>query len=202
MKIESIDIKSQGYVHCHSRLYTSHGNLPYNMNRSLSVGANILKGEIDSGEWELSYLLSMYCHRPRDFVLTAPTEVYINGTATTLEELSRYTCYIDELYPLFSGRNPICKQVAKGIRRSGLNCTPQDIMNMFCLDEFRFTRPFSGAGNEVYRAMAAVGYCYGKQVFCFPWMSRQKLEATHLHIPVLIDILSELNMITVLPQGG
>ena len=185
MKIENIEVKSGGYVDCRSRFYTCKGNIPDDTTYKFSIGANILNGEIDYGAWEISYLLSMYPHRPRDFVLTAPTEVSVNGTATSLEELLQHTCYIDRIYPLFGGRTPVRKLIECGIRHSGLDCTAEDIKEMFCLDDQRFERPVNAVGNEQYRAMAAVGYSFGKRVFCFPWF----------------DALSEKDLIFILPLG-
>ena len=201
MKIESIAVKSGGYVDCRSRFYTCKGNIPDDTTYKFSIGANILNGEIDCGAWEISYLLSMYPHRPRDFVLTAPTEVSVNGTATSLEELLQHTCYIDRIYPLFGGRTPVRKLIERGIRHSGLDCTAEDIKEMFCLDDQRFERPVNAVGNEQYRAMAAVGYSFGKRVFCFPWFSRKRFEATHNNITWLFDALSETDLIFILPLG-
>ena len=59
-------------------------------------------GEIDSGVWAISYLLSMYKQSPEDFVLFDPPEVTVNNKVISLNELSEYSCYIDNLYPLFS----------------------------------------------------------------------------------------------------
>ena len=201
MEINSVKIKSGGYVDCYSRFYTCKGNIPEGKVYNFSVGANILNGEIDCGAWEISYLLSMYPHRPRDFVLTAPTEVSVNGTATSLEELLQHTCYIDRIYPLFGGRTPVRKLIERGIRHSGLDCTAEDIKEMFCLDDQRFERPVNAVGNEQYRAMAAVGYSFGKRVFCFPWFSRKRFEATHNNITWLFDNLAKINLVFILPLG-
>lgn len=201
MKIENIQVKSGGYVDCRSRFYTCKGNIPDDTTYKFSIGANILNGEIDYGAWEISYLLSMYPHRPRDFVLTAPTEVSVNGTATSLEELLQHTCYIDRIYPLFGGRTPVRKLIERGIRHSGLDCTAEDIKEMFCLDDQRFERPVNAVGNEQYRAMAAIGYSMGKQVYCFPWFSRKRYESYHKNLSWLMEMLENLEMTVILPIG-
>lgn len=49
--------------------------------------------------------------------------------------------------------------------------------------------------------MASIGYCYKKQVFCFPWLSQKRFANYHSNITDLLDILANLNRIIILPMG-
>lgn len=201
MKIETIKISNDGYVRCNSCFYSVLDILSNNTEYSFSVGTNRLCGEIDSGVWAISYLLSMYSSKPKDFVLFEKPELEINGNITTLNTVLQYSCYMDNLYPLFSTKASIRKLVTKGIKANQLDYSTDDIKNLFNIDSERFERPLSCVGNEVFKAMAAIGYCHGKQIFCFPWLSQKRFENYHNNINKLLNTLSCLDAIVVLPIG-
>lgn len=201
MKIEQIKVLNDGYVHCQSCFYSSQDLLSADLNYCFNTGINRVSGEIDSGVWAVSYLLSMYSCRPKDFVLFEKPEAIVNDAVMSLEDLSEYVCYMDKLYPLFSTRKSIRKLVMKGIHVNKLNCSPDDIRRLFFINSDRFERPLFSVGNEIFKAMAAIGYCYKKQVFCFPWLSQRRFEYYHGNMTGLLDILASLNKIVILPIG-
>ena len=202
MKIESIDIRGRGYVDCKSGFYTSQDLIYEQTKYSFTTGINWLIGEIDSGCWAVSYLLSMYKWRPKDFILFEKPEVTVNDTAMSLDEISKYTCYMEEkIYPMFSTKRPIEKLVMHGIKKNKLDYSPEEIRDLFHMDSERFTRPLTGVGHEIFRAMAAIGYVHNKQVFCFPWLSKRRYDGYHLHMPDLMSILESLKMIVIVPRG-
>ena len=47
--------------------------------------------------------------------------------------------------------------------------------------------------------MAAIGYAYGKQVYCFPWFSRKLFELLPWQSYFLLDMLEELGVIAIVP---
>ena len=55
----SLIVTNDGYVHCKSRFYTSRDLLSERRTYNFHIGENMLRGEIDSGVWAVSYLLSM-----------------------------------------------------------------------------------------------------------------------------------------------
>ena len=65
----------------------------------------------------------------------------------------------------------------------------------------RFERKLSCVGNEVFKAMSAIGYSHGKQVFCFPWISKMRFDNFHRNITDLLEVLQNLKTIIVLPVG-
>ena len=201
MKIDSITIQNDGYVHCKSCFYTAHDFVSNNTDYTFSTGINKLVGEIDSGNWAISYLISMYKHRPKDFVLFEQPYATVNNNFVSLDELSEITCYMDKLDPLFSAKKTVKKLIIQGLEHSKLNYSCDDIKELFYLDGERFERPLCGVGNEIFRAMAAIGYSYGKEIFCFPWLSNRRFEGYHNNLAGLVTILKNLNKIIILPIG-
>ena len=205
MNITSIDIFGiEGFAHCKSCFYTTQSvlsGLPLGSDYHFNTGINKLTGDIDSGIWAVSYFLSMYGCRPKDFIFFEDPKVMVNKTVMPMRELSRYTCYIDELYPLFSTKASVRKLVVKGLKKSGIDQTVDSIKELFQLDDGRFERRVSQNGNERYRAMAAIGCAYDKKVFCLPWMSQERFEYLRGTMGILLKALDSLGKIVILPVG-
>ncbi len=202
MKIESLSFRARGYVDCKSGFYTAQDNLSSDVEYTFKTGINKLIGEIDSNVWAASYYLSMYKYRKKDFIIFENNGVFVNDSQLSLDELSEYTCYLnDKFYPLFSTGKSVRKLIMQGIKKNKLDCTPDDIKALFELDDQRFERPVKCVGNERFRAMAAIGYAYGKQVYCFPWLSKKRFDYYHGNMTWLLDILEKLEMIAIVPVG-
>ncbi|MEE0859594.1 MAG: hypothetical protein U0M12_09060 [Acutalibacteraceae bacterium] len=73
----------------------------------------------------------MYKYRAKDFILFKQPQVTVNKTAVSLNEFSEYSCYMDEIYPLFSTKSSIRKLVLKGIRKNNLEFSPDDIKELY-----------------------------------------------------------------------
>lgn len=193
-------IFNDGYVMCKSDFYSAKDTLsPFEYH--FTSGVNKLVGEIDSGVWGVSYLLSMYRHNREDFVLFKDCTVIVDDTTLALDEFSEYSCYMDAIYPLFNTKIPVNKLVEKAINSNKLECDAESIRELFCIDRERFMRPLSQLGNEKFKAMAAIGYANKKQVFCFPWLSHKRYTYYHENLQELIKILADLNKVVVLPVG-
>ncbi len=199
--IKKILISTEGYVECKSNFYTCVDILQSYMEFEFVPGVNKIVGEIDSGGFGISYLMSMYSIdiKENDF-LTSPM-VTVDGNCMKLSEFSPICCYLDRRYPLFSSKKTVRKLVEKGLKKSRISKTADEICEMFHMEAFRFDKPISSTGNERYKAMSAIGYAYGKEVFCFPWLSRLRFESFHNHMPQLFHTLSKLNKIVILPIG-
>jgi hypothetical protein len=201
MKISDISVKSEGTVFCKSRFYSARDSLSGRSRYSFSQGVNKLIGEIDSGNWAISYLLSMYKYRPKDFVLLDQPEVTVNNKHIFIAELSEFSCYMDRLYPLFSTADSVKTQIRRGLNQSKLSCSYDDIKNLFFLDNERVEQPLSGVGNEIFRSMAAIGFSYEKEIFCFPWFSNSRFEYYHKNLTSLLQILENLRKTVIIPIG-
>ena len=201
MEIDSITIQNEGYVLCESNFYSAQDVLPNNRQYTFSTGLNKLIGEIDSGNWAVSYLLSMYKHRPEDFTLFLPPQAVVNNKSISLNELCISSCYMDTLYPLFSSNNSVRDLVIQGLSYSNFDYNPNHIRDLFCMDGERFERPLAGVGNEIFKAMAAVGYCHNKEIFCFPWLSNMRFEYYHRNLSDLLKTLEQLKKVIIIPVG-
>lgn len=200
MKIENIVVQNNGYVDCKSCFY-SVCDVLQDGSYSFFNGINKLTGEIDSGIWALSYTLSMYKHRPKDFTLFNKPEVIVDKKTVTLSELSEYSCYMDRIYPLFSNGDSVKKQIERGLKHNKSNFSVDDVKGLFYLHEERIKRPLTGVGNEIFRAMAAIAFSYGKEIFCFPWLSDMRFKGYHENLSGLLPILEGLKKMVVMPVG-
>jgi hypothetical protein len=72
---------------------------------------------------------------------------------------------------------------------------------LFCIDNERFERPLKGVGNEIFKAMAAIGFSYKKEIFCFPWLSNRRFESYHKNLTALLQILENLGKTVIIPIG-
>ena len=79
MQVHSICIKNDGYVGCKSGFYTALDVIDGGKIYEFSQGLNFLYGDIDSGNWAVSYLLSMYEEKSRSFILSELPSVNVNG---------------------------------------------------------------------------------------------------------------------------
>ena len=199
MDINKIEIQIDGYVMCKSSFYTVYDVID-DRKFEFHTGLNLLEGDIDSGAFGVSYLIPMYKKAIQEAVFL-PSEPLVNGQSMTLSEISKFSCYLDQSYGLFSSRKTVRNLVEHGLRKSKLPYSSDDICRMFEMSDFRFERRISGTGNERYKAMAAIGFSYGRQVFCFPWFSRMRYGAFNLHMPSLLNTLTDLKKIVILPLG-
>ena len=110
-----------------------------------------------------------------------------------------HSCYMDRQHPLFGSKSIVKNLIKNGIKESKMNILPDDVRLLFRINEERFNRPLSDMGNEIFKAMAAIGFCYGKQVFCFPWLSKMRFTSYHQNLTDLLDILTKLDKIVILP---
>ena len=72
---------------------------------------------------------------------------------------------------------------------------------MFQIDNDRFERSLASMGNEIFKAMSAIGFSYNKEIFCFPWLSSKRFNSYHRNLSVLLHILEKLGKIVIVPVG-
>ena len=186
-----------GFVHCRSSRYTCYTTIN-NEEFHFSPGLNILKGDIDES-WAISYLLSMYSERPKDFALDSEPEIVAKDKRIPLSELSESVCYIDECYSLFKSKKQVKSLIEKGIASSNNKMTADEIVQVFSLE--RLDRRISYCGNEKWRSMCAIGCAYGKDIFCFPWISRKMEKYYQGHLKKAVSELCKLHKIIILPTN-
>lgn len=201
--INKIEFCHEDSVFCKSRFYTCCDILYKRKPFCFLQGVNKLVGDIDDGNFAVSYLLSMYDKINKKHMFYSQPDLKVNDEETSLKELTKYCCYLDEReYPLFKSKRKTVRQlIEKGLKKSGIKKTCQEICDLFLLTDCRLDRPIYAVGNERFRSMAAVGYAHGKEVFCFPWLSKKMFNYYTNNILWLLDILEELKVIAIVPVG-
>ena len=197
----SLVVQNEGDAYCKSNFYSVHDILVGEKRYTFTPGINKMIGEIDSGNWAISYLLSMYKYRSEDFILFEKPQVIFNNKIVSLNEINDISIYIDKSNPLFSANDSIKNMVIKGLRCSKIDYSENDIRDLFQIDNMRFERPLTSAGNEIFKAMVAIGFSYKKDIFCFPWLSNKRYEGFHQHLEILLKIMENLNKIIIFPIG-
>lgn len=197
MSINSIKININGYVSAKSDFYCVEDVLP-NDEVALQNGVNMLEGGIDSGVFAVSYLISMYPKVNHRLLFSTP-EALVDGVRVPLSKLAKRACYIDLSYPLFSSKKTVRTLVTLGLKKSKLRYSADEICEIFKMTPFRFDRPISGTGNERFKAMSAIGFSYGKEIFCFPWFSKYRYDRFKIHMKHLNDTLSSLGKMVIFP---
>ena len=202
MIINNISIINEGYVYCRSSFYFTQDVISNCNNYNLYPGINILKGEIDSGNWAISYMLSMFIYRPKDFILFEAPEATINGKTVSLKDISKKACYMDLINPLLKKNKSVKKQITDGLILNKSKYSNEDIYKLFGISYDRFICPLVGTGNEIFKSMAAIGFSFNKDIYCFPWLSQKRFEGYHNNITELLELLRKLNKIVIIPVGN
>lgn len=199
--MENIKISGNGYIDCKSEFYSADDVLSEGTSYEFVSGLNFLKGEIDSGIWAISYLLSMLKYDGSKKLIFSPLTAVVDGAETPLKKIWPYSCYLDEAYPLFSDRKPINMLVEKGIKKSDMKDTAEGIRDLFRITPECFSRPITEAKKESFKAMASIGYANGKNIFCFPWLSKKVFQTFHKELLDLFQVLESSKKIVIVPLG-
>lgn len=161
-----------------------------------------LYGEIDSGNWAISYLLS-HCN-DKDNMIWEEAEYTLNSQPCTLFEIGQHCCYISKSHNnMFreKTRKTVKHFVEKNLAKSKVKLTVEEIRNLFEIDESRFERPIYQTGNMSLRCAAAIGLAADKQVYCFPWFSKKMYRYYKPHIIAIVDALRSQNRTILLPTS-
>lgn len=203
--IERIEFSGSLIILCKSERYTSSNYLQASKKLEFTRGTNILKCDIDSGEWGASYLFSMYNNKfaKNKNYYDHPLTAMVNGVETPLEELTRCCCYLDvKEYPLFnSKKKTVRKLINAGLKNGIVNKSFNEICDIFELSQDRLDRAICFVGNERFRSMSAIGYAFGKQVFCFPWLSDMMYNYYANNIMSISNALECLGLMSIIPHG-
>lgn len=155
-------------------------------------------GEIGSGGWAISYLLS-------GKVPVEQEEVFINKRKLLPGDYVNLGWYMGEGSQGKRGYNnsSVGKQIRKGLRQSKLKLSDEDIISKFNLSRERIECKFSQLSWERWRASAAIGYAYGKKVFCFPFVNTAILNniVTNSYLPMYLNVLKNEGACIIIPTS-
>lgn len=97
----------------------------------------------------------------------------------------------------------IRQQIRIALKQSGRKESVNDIIDRFELSKDRIDIKFSNLSWESWRASAAIGYAYGKSIFCFPWLDTAYFEdiVFNTGFGLYLDILRKAGKIILLPMA-
>lgn len=202
MQIEKIEISGSGWITCRSDFYTVDDVMRERDLYSFMPGINVLHGECDSGIWGISYLLSMYQYERnnRKHVIHSPLIATVNGRTISLNQLWDVSCYMAfGIDPVFTSRKTVRQLVQRSIKKNHLSESVEDIQRIFHIEDTRFDCPLQATGFEVFRMMAAIGYCNQKEIFCFPWISERRFTGFTGPLHDALRVLESLRKVVIFP---
>lgn len=129
-------------------------------------------GEIGSGGWGISYLLSGKIPIEEEKVVINERTIGKGGYV----DIGWYVGEdIPSKGPLKFDRS-VRKQIRKGLKQSKLKMSEEEIINKFVLTPERLDCKFSYLSWESWRASVAIGFACGKRIFCFPFVDTCVLD--------------------------
>lgn len=156
-------------------------------------------GECGSGGWGLSYVLSGRdtCQQQR---------IYINENRVSQKDLEELGWYVGDGITksgFFDNEKSILKQLQYGLKKNNNNISIDEIVQKFKLSQDRLNSKLSKLSWEKWRASIAIGYAYGKKVFCFPWLNTAQVNDLILNtgFHIYLDILKQEGSIIIIPTN-
>lgn len=154
-------------------------------------------GQCGEGGWGLSYNLA-----GRESFITG--EIRINGKEATLKDFQNIGWYVGEGWPVWNRlkRNKsIYGQLKEAVKCNPNGPSIDEIIATFHLSENRLDKKVEELSWEKWRASIAIGYAFGKRIFCFPWLSTGWVNDLILNsgIHICIETLKSVGAVTILP---
>jgi ABC-type dipeptide/oligopeptide/nickel transport system ATPase subunit len=155
-------------------------------------------GECGSGGWALSYTIA-----GKEKLKNG--EIKINDNLVDVKELQKYSFYVGEgISNVGIRKNSIFKQLQTGIKTSGRkDYSVEDIIELFGLSKDRLNYKIEELSWERWRASLAIGFAYGKRIYCFPWCNTSFVNDLIINpcIYRCFEILKQDGAIILLPTG-
>lgn len=145
--------------------------------------------------WGISYLLSGKEKISEEYIVIGGKD-YVKGQNV------KEGWYVGEgiKIALFHEKT-LKKQIAFALKKSGVQMGVDDIIKKFDLSLDKINHKFSHLGWESWRASVAIGYAYGKKIFCFPWLDTSYFKEIIYNTGFFsyIDILKKEGKTIVIP---
>ena len=102
-------------------------------------------------------------------------------------------------YNILQRRKTIKEQIEAGVQANHCDLNADTIQNMFELEEPRLGRSIRYVSGARWRSSIAIGYAYGKKIFCYPWMNSRDIGIMEEQMRKNIKILTDSNCFVVFP---
>ncbi len=189
-----------GYFTIHTHFYEINCTCD-NYSTDFHQGLNVIYGDIDTNGNAISYTLSMARYNKKDIILFPESQIIVDDVISDFKTIGNNCCFIDEGFPLFCTKKTVRRNIETALRRSKLDCSSKDIKDIFEISNDRYNYSLNQVGNERLRCMAAIGYAYNKQIYCFPWTSEKMIRYYGKNMTGLLDILSIQSKMILLPTN-
>ena len=197
MNIISV-VNFHGYFICESSSLGLFNSTCDDFTYSFPAGAYILTGEIDSGAWAFASTLCPRKGKNRS-TMFPDTKFYFKGKEVSLAEIRMHVCDIDNKKKGAINNKSIRYRIEKGLHHSDINYTPEELSEMFWIHKDRFEKPIYAVGNEFICCNAAIGFANGKQIYCFPWISKLRMETYYTRIKHICEVLTKMGCVVIVP---
>ena len=196
----NIDCEIRGY-----HVYSTASCLKFSYD--FDPGIYILEGDIDSGNWAFSSALFIKNkkkgrYRLPSCYLDETTEFYYNGEQVSREEIRKHSWDLTGCKNKFFERKfdkTVRQRIENGIRENNLPYDMEKIKEMFLFDESRLDRETYKLSSNIIEHNAAIGFVDGKEIFCFPWISKRGVGPYIWKIICLSSILAKNGCIVFIP---
>jgi len=159
-----------------------------------------LAGERGSGNTALSFLLTGW-QKPHC------ADIRINSRNVTPKKLRMMSCYIGhghyyDIFP-FQKRLSVKRAIGNGLKKTGkADFTYEYIKEKFALTTERENRPLKYLGNEHWRASIAIGYAYGKSIYCSGFIEKPMWDKYYgIMLMEWLRMLSDEGALILLPTN-
>ena len=191
----------QDSVNCTSLLFTSKESFVRVSHEFASGNVYGFASDFGCGGWGLVTCIGGRCVQPCG-------NVFLNGQIVACDTLAKHSLFISE--NLYNGLNSMedyltpKKCIERALQISQLPYTSDEIRNIFYLSgsEERFERDLQYVGIEIWRISMAIGFAYGKEIFCFPWLNERDLNYFEvMYKQNIIHFLKEQGKIVLVPSS-
>lgn len=129
-------------------------------------------------------------------------KIFVDGKEETIDHIIKNSWYVG--YDIYGARSPFRRKTIKEQIRNGVLAThcqkdADAIQEMFRVSEQRVGRTIGRVSGERWKASIAIGFAYGKKIFCYPWMNSQDVEHLKEQIKHSVQALMQNDCIVILP---
>lgn len=187
-----------GYINCKST-FGQYNSVLDDFSCDFDSGTTLLIGEIDSGGWALSYILTT---GQRGGVISSIPTVLYDGRPYTLDDISLKVGYVDRKINIIDNQQSVKSIIKRNLKKSKLEFTVNQVQDIFQLSASRIVRPLRQVGNEFICAKAAIEFSSGKDIYCFPWLSTKQFYYYIGYIRRVCSVLESYKKITIIPTSA
>ena len=139
--------------------------------------------------------------------------IYVDDKEETISAVLKTSWYVGHdiygshkpLFDIYGTRNPLLRrksireQIIAGVKANHCDLSADIIQNMFELSEPRVGRSIKYVSGVRWKASIAIGYAYGKKIFCYPWMNSYDVKLFGEQITKSIKVLTDNNCTVIFP---